>query len=341
MEKIKEKTIGFDTKKYVKAQIKAIKKIIETRHEKLYIEFGGKIIHDKHAARVLPGYHENTKAEIIKKLYKDGEIIFVLSAKDIQRGRVRGDFKITYDKETLRVIRELKSFGLEVKNVAISLLEQHQPIPKKIKSFKKKLNDLGIKVYYFYAIRSYPSTKINFNDLAVNPFIKTDKKIIIILSPGSGSGKFGICLNQLYHEMNNGVSPHYLKFETFPVHDLPIAHPVNLAYMAASADFYDVVMRDIRHGTATSYNRDIENYELLHLLARHAKDGRGIFLQKLSSATYMGVNCLRQGIVDDELIQKEAAAEIARRLVRYTFEVARGEEDKKVLTRTRAILKML
>ena len=262
------KAIGFDTNKYLRAQVAAIKKIINRSREKLYIEFGGKIVHDKHAARVLPGYDENAKTELIKKLCKnDGEIIFVVSAKDIIRGRIRGDFKITYDKEALRVINELKSYGLIVKKVAISLLEQNQPIPEKIKKFKKKLNDLGIEAYYFYSINGYPSPKMNFKDLSINPFIKTKKKIVAILSPGGGSGKFGICLNQLYHEMNNGVSPHYLKFETFPVHDLPVDHPINLAYMAASADFYDVVMRDKRHGTATSYNRDIENYELLNLLA--------------------------------------------------------------------------
>lgn len=331
---------GFDTNKYLRAQVATIKKIMGRSREKLYIEFGGKIVNDRHAARVLPGYNENAKAELIKKLCKEGEIIFVVSAKDILRNRIRGDFKITYDKEALRVINELKSFGLIVNHVAISLLEQNNPIPDKIKRFKHKLDNLGIKSYCFYSIKGYPSTKVNFSDFAINPFIKTKKRIVAILSPGGGSGKFGICLNQLYHEMNNGVSPHYLKFETFPVCDLPIEHPINLAYMAASADFYDVVMRDKRHGTATSYNRDLENYELLNLLAK-VKPSKGKYLKRLTSATYMGVNRLTKGIIDDELIQKEAAAEIARRLVRYKHEVAHGQEDKKVLIRTRNILKML
>lgn len=178
------------------------------------------------------------------------------------------------------------------------------------------------------------------NCLGASPFIKIDKKIIAIISPGGGSGKFGICLTQLFHEMKAGVTPAYLKFETFPVHDLPIDHPLNLAYMAASADFYDLVMKDKRCKGATSYNRDIENYELLHLLAEFFPD-KGKNLSKLSSATNMGINKLTTGIIDDEIVQKEAAAEIARRLVRYKFEVEAGKEDRKVLTQVRNILKML
>ena len=161
-----------------------------------------------------------------------------------------------------------------------------------------------------------------------------------VISPGGGSGKFGVCLNQLYHEMSKGVVPYYLKFETFPVHDLPVKHPLNLAYMAASADFYDIVMKDTRCKKATSYNRDVENYELLHLLAKKFPD-QGKYLRKISSATSMGANMISKGIIDDEIVQREAAAEIARRLIRYKFEVARGEERRKVLVRTRDILRML
>lgn len=335
-----QEKIGFNTNRYLQNQAMAIKKIMGQSREKLYIEFGGKIVHDKHAARVLPGYDEDAKAKLIKKLCREGEIIFVISAKDILRKRMRGDFKITYDKEAVRVIKTLKEYGIIVRIAALSMLDPQVPIPHEIKNFRKRLEKLNVKVYYFYAINGYPSVKTNLTDLQNNPFIKIRKRIIAILSPGGGSGKFGICLNQLYHEMKNGVAPHYLKFETFLVHDLPITHPINLAYMAASADFYDVVMRDKRHGTATSYNRDLENYELLHLLAkRFSKEGK--YLRRLNSATYMGKNKLTSGIIDDEVIQKEAAAEIARRLIRYKFEVAKGHEDKKVLTRTRKILSML
>lgn len=335
----KEK-IAFDSKLYLKNQAEAIKKIINQSGEKLYIEFGGKIINDKHAARVLPGYDENSKAKLIQKLMKEGEVIFVVSAKDIMRGRIRGDFKITYDQESIRVINELKKYGIGVKYAAISLLDPQKSEPAKIQSFKKKLFNLGISAYYFRAIKNYPLTKINFDDLLENPFIKTKKNIIMILSPGGGSGKFGVCLSQLYHEMSNGISPRYLKFETFPVHDLPVKHPLNLAYMAASADFYDIVMRDKRFGNATSYNRDLENYELLRILSGIIPK-QGKHLRRLTSATYMGKNKLTSGIINDEIAQKEAAAEIARRFIRYKFEVAGGKENKKVLARMKKILNML
>jgi len=331
---------GFDTKIYLNEQIKKIKSMIKKNHTKLYIEFGGKIIQDKHSVRVLPGYAEDTKLEILKKICRNGEAIFVISARDILRNRMRGDFRTTYFKETIRSIREFGKRGLNIKYVAISLLEKDKPIPTKIKLLEKKLKQLGITTHRFFSISNYPKSNIQISELTSNPFIKIDKKIIAIISPGGGSGKFGICLNQLYHEMSSGVSPHYLKFETFPIHNLPIEHPLNLAYMAASADFYDVVMRDKRHGNATSYNRDIENYELLNLLTKKFPI-QGKNLRSISSATNMGANMITQGIINDEIVQKEAAAEIARRLIRYKFEVAAGREDKQVLNRVRTILKML
>lgn len=331
---------GFNTKTYLNEQINMIKSMIQKNHTRLYIEFGGKIIQDKHSVRVLPGYAEDTKLKILKKICPDGEAIFVVSARDILRNRVRGDFMTTYFQETIRSIREFKKRGLTIKYVAISMLEQGAPIPAKIKLLEKKLKQFGIATYRFFSISNYPQSNIKIDELSINPFIKIDKKIIAIISPGGGSGKFGICLNQLYHEMSNGVSPYYLKFETFPIHNLPIEHPLNLAYMAASADFHDVVMRDKRHGKATSYNRDIENYELLNILAKKYPI-QGKNLEGISSATNMGANMITKGIINDETVQKEAAAEIARRLIRYKFEVAAGKEDKKVLSRVRTILKML
>lgn len=333
-------SIGFDTDRYIKYQSGVIEKVLKRSTDKLYIEFGGKLIQDKHSARALPGYREDTKFELIKRLCRHGEAIFVVSARDIVRGRVRGDFGTTYDRETIRTLRELRRLGLRVKHVAITLLELGQNIDPKIIAMEKVLHKNGILTYHFFAAQSYLPTAQLFSDLEANPFVRTKKKLVLIISPGGGSGKFGVCLNQLYYEMKQGVAPRYYKFETFPVHDLPIKHPINLAYMAASADFYDVVMRDKRHGKASSYNRDLANYELLRTIAnRFHREGR--HLRRLTSATNMGMNMLSRGIVDDELIQKEAAAEIARRLVRYKFEVARGQEDKKVLDRVRTILAML
>lgn len=331
---------GFDTGIYIKAQIKEIEGMIHKESAKLYIVFGGKIIQDRHSARVLPGYKEDTKLEILKKICTEGEVVFVVSARDILRDRIRGDFKTTYFEETLRSLDEFQKRGLTIKHVVISLLEKERIVPKKILLLEKELHKIGIMTYRFFVLSDYSRKGIDIHELETNPFIRIDKKIIAIVSPGGGSGKFEVCLNQLYHEMSNGISPHYVKFETFPVHNLPIKHPLNLAYMAASADFYDVVMRDKRHGKAVSYNRDRVNYELLHLLVKKFPL-QGKYLKSISSATNMGANMLTKGIVDDEIIQKEAAAEIARRLIRYRFEVKAGKEDKKVLERVRTILKML
>lgn len=335
-----QKTIGFDNDKYIKYQSLVIEKVLKKSPDKLYIEFGGKLIQDKHSARVLPGYKEDTKFELIKRLCRHGEPIFVVSSKDITRGRIRGDFNTTYDNETIRTLQELRKRGLNIKHLAFTLLEAGHEIPPKIKHLEHFLKKMGIITYYFYTVSDYTPTKKLLNELDRNPFIKIRKKLILIISPGGGSDKFGVCLNQLYHEMKNGTSPRYHKFETFPVHDLPLNHPLNLAYMAASADFYDTVMRDRRHGHATSYNRDITNYELLRFIANHFTK-KGHHLRSLTSATNMGMNKLTKGIINDELVQKEAAAEIARRLVRYKFEVARNQEDPKVLERVRSILTML
>lgn len=332
--------VGFDTMRYLDLQAKAIAKVIQRSSQRLYIEFGGKLIHDKHAARVLPGYDENAKVELIKRLCGDSDLIFVVSARDILRDRVRGDFKITYDEETFRVIAELSKHGLEVRNVAVSLLEHGKPVPERILKFTKQLKRRGIAAYLFYSFDDYLHKGFDLTKLDINPYIPTVNPIVSIISPGGGSGKFGICLNQLYHEMRRGVIPAYFKFETFPIHDLSITHPLNLSFMAASADFYDVVMRDKRHGRATSYNRDIQNYELLHRLA-HIFPKEGKSLQKLTSATNMGVNMMSRGIVNDEIIQREAAAEIARRVIRYKFEVAAGKEKPKVLRRAKKVLRML
>jgi uncharacterized protein (UPF0371 family) len=332
--------IGFDTDKYIKYQSRVIEKVLKKSHDKLYIEFGGKLIQDKHSARVLPGYREDTKFELIKKLCRHGEPIFVVSSKDIIKGRIRGDFGTTYDNETIRTLRELEKRGLVVKHTALTMLDPNKPIPQKIKKMEKVLKIMGITTHHFFSINCYKPEHELLVELERNPFILTKKKLVLIISPDGGSGKFGICLNQLYHEMKQGKSPRYHKFETFPVHDLPIKHPINLAYMSASADFYDIVMKDKRHGKASSYNRDLDNYELLHFIARQF-NSEGKHLRSLSSATNMGMNMLSQGIIDDELVQKEAAAEIARRLMRYKFEAERGDEDLKVVDRVRNILAML
>lgn len=333
-------SLGFDTDRYLQAQEAKIRGMLTTSADVLYIEFGGKLIQDRHSARVLPGYREDAKLELLHKLCNDGEVVFVVSAKDIVRGRIRGDFGTSYDEESIRTIQELKNRGLGIHHLVVSMLSPGKAIPPVIETFTKKIREYGIPTHYFFNLDSYTKARFAVGDLEINPYIPRRASMVLIVSPGGGSGKFGICLNQLFHEMRQGRVPDYLKFETFPVWNLPVKHPLNLAFMAASADFYDVVMRDKRHRSSTSYKRDIENYELLHILARHFKE-EGKLLQSITSATHMGINMVSQGIVDDEVVQKEAAAEIARRLIRYKFEVARGQEDHRVLSRVRTILKML
>lgn len=332
--------VGFDTDRYLHFQARALRAFMHRSRDILYIEFGGKIIHDKHSSRVLPGYREDAKFELIKLLCRDGEPIFVVSARDILRGRIRGDFNLTYDDETIRKLNALKRRGLPVRHVILTMVPAEHVEAPVLRDFIMRLKRKGIATYLMPVIKDYSKNKEYLHYLASTPYVPIRKKLIIILSPGGGSGKFGVCLSQLYHQMARGVAPRYLKFETFPVHDLPVKHPLNLAYMAASADFYDVVTKDHRHGTATSYQRDLDNYEKLHILARHFGT-YGKHLKKITSATHMGINMLSRGIIDDEVVQKEAAAEIARRLIRYRYEVARGTEKPETLARVRELIKTL
>jgi len=332
---------AFNSKLYLGLQVSAIKERIRlNRAERVYIEFGGKIFDDLHAARVLPGYWPDMKFRILQKFFKDAEIIFVISAKDILRKRVRGDHKIPYDSESLRVLAHMKKRGVFVKNVVITRVQKEKQLLKPILNFKNRLEKSGFKVFFLEENFNHINPQKDWGVFSNNDFVTTSKKYVTILSPGGGSGKFGVCLNQLFHEMKQGIKPFYIKFETFPVYNLPVTHPVNLAYMAASADFYDLVMKDPRKKNASSYNRDVENYELLHSLARYFKK-EGILLRNINSATNMGINAISKSVSDWEHVEKEAAAEIGRRLVRYKYEVKKGEEDKKVLARVRNIVSLL
>ncbi len=339
--KNKNNKIFFDSDLYLKLQIRAIKERARSNKAKrVYIEFGGKIFDDFHASRVLPGYPPDMKLQIIQKLFKQADIIFVVSAKDIIRSRIRGDHKITYDIEVFRLLPALESNGILIKNIVITRMPNECSIPLIIKNFIKKLKQQNKIVKLLKEDLDHINPKKDWLNYHNNDFVSVKKKYVIIMSPGGGSGKFGVCMNQLYHEMKNGVIPFYIKFETFPVHDLSVLHPLNLAYMAASADFYDLVMKDPRNQNASSYNRDVENYEILHHLARHFND-KGIFLKKITSATNMGVNILSKAILDLENIEKESMAEIGRRLIRHKYEVERGEEKPEVLERIRKIVALV
>ncbi len=335
------KNNAFDSTFYLNLQIKAIKDRIKTNHaKKVYIEFGGKIFDDLHASRVLPGYFPDMKFRIIKKLFKEADIIFVVSAKDILRNRIRGDHKITYDMESLRMLNGMQKDGVSIKNVVITRMPTDGSIPKEIENFKKNLEKNNRKVFFLKEAVDHIDPKRDWSLCDENNYVLTKKRYVIILSPGGGSGKFGVCVNQLFHEMRNGITPFYIKFETFPVHNLPVTHPVNLAYMAASADFYDLVMKDPRKKNASSYNRDVENYELLHTLARYFKK-YGSLLKNINSATNMGVNVISKSITNWEEVEKEAAAEIGRRLIRHKYEVQNRQEKIEVLERVKKIISLL
>lgn len=343
MNKIKQhkSKSAFNSYFYLALQVKAIKDRIKTNHaKKVYIEFGGKIFDDLHASRVLLGYFPDMKFRIIKKLFNNSDIIFVVSAKDILRKRIRGDHKITYDLESLRMLNSMQKKGVLIKNVVITRMPIDGSIPPEIETFQRSLEKNNRKTYFLKEDIDHINPNKDWSSYKNNGYIKTKKKYVIILSPGGGSGKFGVCINQLFHEMKNGIAPFYIKFETFPVHDLSVTHPVNLAYMAASADFYDLVIKDPRRQNASSYNRDVENYELLHNLARYFKK-EGSLLKDITSATNMGVNVVSKSINDWEEIEKEAAAEVGRRLIRHKYEVQNRQEKKEVLERIRKIISLL
>lgn len=332
--------LGFDTDLYISLQIKEITEIVNQSSEKLYIEIGGKLVNDQHAARVMPGYREDARFEVVKELSLIADTILVISAKDIARKRIRGDFKITYDKEVIRKINELRARGLNVSAVVISLLDINEIKSQEVTDFEKELEKEKIPYYHFFNSDMYKSLVLNTKDLEKNPFIKTKSKIVMIISPGGGSGKFGVCLSQIYHEMKRKVTPKYFSLGAFPIYNLSKTHPVNLAYMAACADFNDLLCEDPDKKGSFLTIREVENYKLFKQLAESFKK-EGVHMREVNSATRMCISSLSKGIIDEEVVCKESAAEIGRRYMRYKFEVDRGQEKKEVLDRVKKIFNML
>ncbi len=335
------KRIGFDTDKYLKVQSSEILNRVKKFDKRLYLEFGGKLCYDYHAARVLPGYGPDTKIKLFKKMSKDIQIIYCVSAKDIQRGKMRGDFGLPYDQQTLKDIGDLRDRGMEVSCVAITIYNGESLADR----FKRYLKNLGIKVYVFTEIRGYP----NDLDLVVSdkgygnqPYIKIEKPLIVVTGAGGGSGKMFLCLSQMYHDHKKGIKSGFAKFETFPIWNLPINHPVNIAYEAATADLGDYVMVDPFHKkkygiTAINYNRDIENFELMkNILDRILGKESDI---SYNSPTDMGVNKAKVGIIDDKVCSEAAKQEIIRRYFRYKEEMMLGIESKETVKRVEKIMK--
>mgnify|MGYP000872540148 FL=1 len=325
--------IGFDNQKYLKMQSEHIKERIDKFGDKLYLEFGGKLFDDYHAARVLPGFEPDAKLKMLMQLSSQAELVIVISAKDIEKHKIRSDIGITYDLDVLRLIQSFRSKELYVGSVVIT----HYEAQKSADKFKAKLESLGIKVYRHYIIDGYPSNVeliLSEEGYGKNDYIKTERPLVIVTAPGPGSGKMATCLSQLYHEHKRGIKAGYAKFETFPIWNLALKHPVNIAYEAATADLNDVNMIDPFHleaynTTAVNYNRDVEIFPVLTSIFE------GIFGEcPYKSPTDMGVNMAGNCIFDDEVCREASLQEVIRRyyssLNRLVKEECKPEELYKI-----------
>ena len=303
---------GFDNEKYLKMQSEHIRQRIEQFDHKLYLEFGGKLFDDYHASRVLPGFAPDSKLRMLKQLSDQAEIIIVISAKDIEKNKVRGDLGITYDSDVLRLMDSFKDNGLYVGSVVITQYSGQESALL----FKNRLEKLGITVYIHYNIAGYPSNIpliVSDEGYGKNEYIETTRPLVIITAPGPGSGKMATCLSQLYHEHKRGIHAGYAKFETFPIWNLPLKHPVNLAYEAATADLNDINMIDPFHleaygVTTVNYNRDVEIFPVLNTIFEKIY-GKSPY----QSPTDMGVNMAGNCICDDEVCREASRQEIIRR----------------------------
>ena len=330
--------IGFDNEKYLKMQSEHIRERISKFDNKLYLEFGGKLFDDYHASRVLPGFEPDSKLRMLMQLSDQAEIVIVISAGDIDKNKVRGDLGITYDMDVLRLIDEFTSRGLYVGSVCITQYAGQESAD----NFKKHLEKLGIRVYIHYTIPGYPSnTSLIVSDegYGKNQYIETSRPLVVITAPGPGSGKMAACLSQLYHEYKRGISAGYAKFETFPIWNIPLKHPVNLAYEAATADLNDVNMIDPFHleaygETTVNYNRDVEIFPVLQAMFEKI-----IGECPYKSPTDMGVNMAGNCIVDDEVCQEASRQEIIRRYYKSMDALASGVGKEEEVFKIELLLK--
>ena len=303
---------GFDNQLYIEKQAAEIQKRINDLGGKLYLEFGGKLFDDFHASRVLPGFAPDSKIQMLKALSDKAEILIAINAGDIVKNKIRGDLGITYDQDVLRLIDAFRGFGLFVSTVVITCYSG-QP---SVEAFQNKLEKLGLKVARHYVIEGYPynvSGIVSEKGFGKNDFVETQRPLVVVTAPGPGSGKLAVCLSQLYHEHLHGVQAGYAKFETFPIWNLPLKHPVNLAYEAATADLNDVNMIDPYHleyykETTVNYNRDVEAFPVLNAVFEKIS-GKSPY----HSPTDMGVNMAGYAIVDDEACRKASCDESIRR----------------------------
>ncbi len=332
---------GFDNDLYMKKQKEHILERIQQANGKLYLEFGGKLFDDYHAARVLPGFDVNAKIKLLYELKEMAEIIFVISAGDIEKTKMRADLGITYDMDILRLIDHITRLGIEVNSVVITKYAGQASAD----AFMSKLTMRGVKNYVHKPIKGYP-TEIDFicseEGFGSNPYIETTKPLVVVTAPGPGSGKLATCLSQVYHETVRGIAAGYAKFETFPIWNIPLKHPVNLAYEAATADLNDVNMIDPFHleaygETTVNYNRDVEAFPIVK--STLARISNGAFDYK--SPTDMGVNMAGYAIVDDEVVSEASCQEIIRRFFAAKCAHRQGKGEKEAVDKIKLIMRQL
>ena len=330
--------IGFSNEKYVKMQSEHIRERISQFGGKLYLEFGGKLFDDYHASRVLPGFEPDSKLKMLMQLRDQAEVVIVISAIDIENNKVRGDLGITYDTDVLRLINEFRDCGLYVGSVCITHFKNQDGAVL----FKNHLEKYGIRVYLHYIIKGYPNNLdliVSDQGYGKNEYIETSRPLVIITAPGPGSGKLATCLSQLYHEHKRGVNAGYAKFETFPIWNLPLKHPVNLAYEAATADMGDVNMIDPFHleaygKTTVNYNRDVQAFPVLQAIFETIY-GESPY----KSPTDMGVNMAGNCIEDDEVCREASRQEIIRRYYASMNRLAKGDCPQKEVTKIEFLMK--
>ncbi len=334
--------IGFDNEKYLKEQSKCIIDRAAQFGNKLYLEFGGKLIYDYHASRVLPGFDPNVKIKLLKRLEDKIEVIICIYSGDIERRKIRADFGITYDTDALKLIDDLREGGIKVIAVVVTRYNGQQVV----KQFMNKLERCdNIKVYTHHPIKGYPTNIdliVSEEGYGANQFIETSKPIIIVTAPGPSSGKMATCLSQVYHEHMRGIEAGYAKFETFPIWNLPLKHPINMAYESATADIGDFNQVDPFHLeayniTAINYNRDVEIFPVVKKIMLRIMGNKLVY----KSPTDMGLNMAGFSIIDDDLVQQAAKQELIRRYFRYSCEYAMGVADKKTVQRAELLMKEL
>lgn len=332
--------IGFDNELYLEEQSKAIlDRIRDSNFDRLYLEFGGKILYDYHAARVLPGFAPNVKMRLLERMKDFVEVITCISAPDIEKKKIRADFGLTYDADTLKTIDDFAEYGIKIKAVVVTRYEEQPAAIAFIHSLERR----NIEVYTHRFTKGYPTDVeliVSEQGYGANPYIVTDKPVMVVTGPGPGSGKLATCLSQLYHEHKRGVRAAYAKFETFPVWNLPLKHPVNVAYEAATAELRDVNMIDHFHLEAynertVNYNRDIEAFPIVKRIIEKIT-GEPSFYR---SPTDMGVNRAGFAIIDDEAVQEAGRQEIIRRYFRYSCEYALGLCEQEAVQRVELLMK--